>query len=135
MKTLFFAYSVLLTMLLLSRDPSRFVGEEIWLLHMLDSIAHLASFLVLAVLALAPKWPLPRWTVILGLVAYGGATESLQQLVPGRTGEWADLLQNLAGIAAGAAIWWIAADIWRARSRNTDTSGRRSAHDAQNGVR
>lgn len=78
-----------------------------------DKLNH---FLAFASLAFASFWSLasrPRlrglW-VLLGLLAYGGAIELIQLHVPGRDGDWADLLADAIGIslgllAAGAALW------------------------------
>ena len=71
--------------------------------------AHLVSFLLLAVLALLPRWPLPRWGIALLLAIYGGMTEIIQGFVPPRTPEWEDWFQDLAGLALGVACCWVAA--------------------------
>ena len=43
--------------------------------------------------------------VLLGLLlGYGGLIEILQMSVPNRTAEWADLLADTVGIAAGAGV-------------------------------
>jgi VanZ family protein len=105
-------YVVFLTMLLLSVNPSRLIGvhgELPWALQKLFPVAHVVSFLVLAVLALVPRWPIPRWGLVVILAVYGGMTEIIQSFLPPRTAEWADWFQDLAGIAAGTAIWWAVA--------------------------
>jgi len=112
LRALFFAYLIFLTALLLCREPSDLIAVEMGLLRALLSVAHLLSFAVLAVLALAPRWPLPRWVVIMALAAYGGATELLQTFVWGRTPDWVDWFQDLIGIAIGTALWWSAATAW-----------------------
>jgi len=56
-------YFVFLTLLLLTADPSRLIGvhgDLPWALQTLLPAAHAISFLVLAVLALMPRWPVPR---------------------------------------------------------------------------
>ncbi len=122
MKTLCIAYMIALTLLLVASDPFWFLGGESASLSFLSSlvpIAHLLGFGVLALLALAAQWPLPRWTVVLYLLAYSGGTELVQVFVPGRAPEWGDWLQDLAGVALAVAICWPTAVAWRyARSRS-----------------
>jgi VanZ family protein len=101
------AYVVFLSLLLLSPNPARVIGvsgELPWLLRTLMPYAHLLSFSVLAVLMLLARWPLPRWSIVLLLAAYGGATEIIQGFVPPRTPEWADWFQDVGGVAAGTAV-------------------------------
>ena len=103
-------YVIFLTMLLLTADPSRLIGVEgdlPWELQDVLPTAHAISFLVLAVLALAPRWPVPRWGIVIILAIYGGMTEVLQALVPPRTPEWMDWFQDLGGIAAGTVLYWL----------------------------
>jgi hypothetical protein len=103
-------YLVYLTALLLTADPTRLVGGEVvGFLHPLMPVAHLVSFLVLAVLALMTRWPAPRWAIVVLLAMYGGMTEVVQGFLPPRTPEWMDGLQDLAGIGIGAALCWIIA--------------------------
>lgn len=66
-------------------------------------------FLAFASLAFSGCWSVDtaraRWLVLpVALVAYGGAIELLQMLVPGRASEWADLLADSIGIAIGLAV-------------------------------
>jgi len=54
--------------------------------------------------------PLPRkWRLALfGLIiAHGGATEYLQQFVPGRHSSWWDVALDTAGVLSGAGIYWL----------------------------
>ena len=44
-------------------------------------------------------WPRRRVALWIGLLAYGGAIEILQSQVPGRSGEWADLLADVTAHA------------------------------------
>jgi hypothetical protein len=107
-------YFVFLTLLLLTADPARVMGvhgDLPWALQTLLPAAHALSFLVLAVLALAPRWPVPRWGIVLILASYGGMTEITQSSVPHRTPEWMDWFQDLGGIVAGAACYWTAATL------------------------
>jgi hypothetical protein len=102
-------YVVFLTLLLLTGAPSRLIGFEgdlPWALQALLPAAHAISFLVLAVLALTPRWPVPRWGIVLILAIYGGMTEIFQGFLPPRTPEWMDWFQDLGGIAAGTALCW-----------------------------
>jgi VanZ family protein len=106
------AYVVLLTLLLLTVNPVRLLGFHGGLPRFLQALmpsAHLLSFLVLAVLMLSARWPLPRWSVVLILAIYGTMTEVIQGFVPPRTPEWLDLFQDLGGLAVGAAICWTVA--------------------------
>lgn len=110
------AYFAFLTLLLLSHDPSRYVPAEGRLLSLLTGLmpwAHLISFAVLALLATSVRWRAPWWAVLAILAAYGGATELAQGLVPGRTPDWLDWLQDLLGLAVGAAACFAAAACWR----------------------
>jgi len=111
-RSLFLVYAILLTTLLLIRKPQELLGIEhvFW-----GELTHLLTFLVLAVLTMAARWPVSARGVVLCLVAYATATELLQDLLPWRSAEWEDWLQDLAGIAIGTVIWWIVA-----------TAGRRS---------
>ena len=68
-----------------------------------DKLNHAMAF---ASLAFCGHWSLgngrARWFgVPLALLAYGGAIELLQLNIPGRDGEWADLLGDAVGIALG----------------------------------
>jgi hypothetical protein len=116
--------------LLLASDPSRWIGVHgnlPYLLRMLLPVAHGLSFFVLAVLALAARWPVPRWGIVLFLMIYGGATEIIQSLVPSRMSDWLDWLQDIGGIAVGAALCWGVASLIGLllrirRSRHCDNS-------------
>ncbi len=68
-----------------------------------DKLNHALAF---ASLAFCGHWSLSsgraRWLALpLLLLAYGGAIELVQLQVPGREGEWADLLADAVGIAIG----------------------------------
>ena len=76
-----------------------------------DKLNHLAAFGVLALCAVL-GWRHQRaaqLTVLLALLAYGGAIELLQMQVPNRQAEWGDLLADALGIAVGAllALAWL----------------------------
>ena len=106
-KTACVAYAAVLAWLLLTPRPLRPFETQAGLfqaLHALEPAAHLVSFTLLAALALLPRWAVPRRAVLLGLIACAVGTEFLQAVVPTRTPELADALQNLAGIAIGCAV-------------------------------
>lgn len=71
-----------------------------------DKSNHTAAFAVLALLAIGAFWRAPRRDAAcgLGLLAYGGLIELLQTQVPGRTGEWLDLLADGVGIALALLV-------------------------------
>lgn len=66
-----------------------------------DKTHHMIAFAALIFPAAVLR---PRWVVGLSLIlaAYGGAIEIIQPYV-GRSGEWADWVADLIGIAAGVA--------------------------------
>jgi hypothetical protein len=104
-------YVIFLTQLLLSADPTELIGVHghiPWALQTLLPAAHAISFFVLTVLALIPRWPVGHRGVIVVLASYGAITEIIQGFVPPRTPEWMDWFQDLGGIAAGIAVYWIA---------------------------
>lgn len=113
------AYVVLLTPALLLQNPFR-VGLDYesvlrqWYQQWVSPLAHLLAFTALGVLCVASRWRIGLGTMLVLLTLYAVATEALQLVIPGRTPEWNDLLQNLAGIGlAGLCTWW-----WRRRSMN-----------------
>lgn len=72
-----------------------------------DKSNHALAFAVMAILAWA-GWPGPArrpWQVTAWLMAYGAFIEGVQSQIPGRSGEWPDLLADAAGIAIGLAAW------------------------------
>jgi VanZ family protein len=102
------AYSVYLSVLLLSQDPNRWINTStgvLSLLKTLSPVAHLISFIILSLLTFAACLPLPRWGILILLACYGAATEFIQAAVPHRTSEWGDWIQDLAGIAIGFACF------------------------------
>lgn len=71
-----------------------------------DKLNHLLAF---GSLAFCGHWSLAgrrarRLGLPLVLLAYGGLIEILQLQVPGRSGEWADLLADGLGITAGLLV-------------------------------
>ena len=118
-------YLVLLTILLLVPDPMGVLRPErglYGLVAWLMPSAHFLAMGALSLLMMAARWPLPSWSLILLLVAYAAGTEGLQGLVPARTSSLADIAQNLAGIAAGLAVWLVAAMVVE-RRRSTGSRG------------
>lgn len=110
-KCIFVGYAVFLTVLLVIDDPARAIGgasRAPHFLHVLMPIAHLFSFSLLAILALAARWRMSRGFVVTLLIIYGGATEIAQWFLPPRMAEWQDLAQDIAGILLGAAVFWVA---------------------------
>jgi len=96
-------YWVLLTVLLLVPDPLAMLG--IRRLPGNGGVGvHFTAFAGLALLVAASRLPRRRW--ILGLLlTYAVGVEAAQALVPSRTVEFRDLLENLAGLASGIGVW------------------------------
>ncbi len=70
-----------------------------------DKLNHACAFATLAAVAcLSLRSSSARPAALLALLAYGGLIEIAQTFVPGRSGEWADLLADAAGIAIGALL-------------------------------
>ena len=70
-----------------------------------DKANHLLAFAVLAAVAslcAAPGWAQAARAAA-GLLVYGGFIEAVQTQLPGRSGEWPDLLADALGIAFGLA--------------------------------
>jgi len=107
LKVIAAAYLVLFSVLLLTTAPIR-IGMAVahcWHPPVCPChLGHLIGFLLLTLLALAPRWPVPRWGAAAMLLAYAVGTECLQVLVPGRVCDPVDCAENLAGIAAGCLI-------------------------------
>jgi hypothetical protein len=103
------AYWLLLTVLLLVPNPAALVG-----LHAVPIFpwgkfgVHLGFFTVLGFLVNATRWPKrPWWPMIALLLVYGITTESLQLFVPHRTARVMDAIEDVLGIAAGSAVYWL----------------------------
>jgi hypothetical protein len=73
-----------------------------------DRGQHAVIFAGLALFGTAGRWPI-SYAMLAGLLAaYAVGTEGLQSLIPSRTPEWADVVENLLGIAIGfglCAVW------------------------------
>jgi hypothetical protein len=110
MKKVCIAYWLLLSLLLLSRQPGGFLrGNDSVMaaILFLEPAAHFLCFLVLAVVTWVARWPIPRAWLPLVLCGYALATELLQGLVPGRRPQLVDLYQDVAGILLGCAACWL----------------------------
>ena len=105
----FIAYWLMLTVLLLVPNPAALVGLSAVPIFPWGKFGiHLSFFTVLGFLANATRWPKrPCWPLIVFLVVYGITTESLQLFVPHRTARVMDGIENILGIAAGSAIYWL----------------------------
>ena len=102
-------YWLLLTVLLLVPTPAALVG-----LHAVPIFPwgkfgiHLIAFTILGFLANATRWPKHFcWPLIVFLVVYGITTEVLQRFVPHRSARIMDGVEDILGIAAGSAIYWL----------------------------
>ena len=70
-----------------------------------DKLNHACAFAALAAAAcFSLRSARARPAALLALLAYGGLIEIAQTFVPGRNGEWADLLADAVGIAIGALL-------------------------------
>jgi VanZ family protein len=71
-----------------------------------DKLNHLAAFTSLAFTASMahPESPRMRLGWLFALLAFGGLIEIGQHFVPGRSGEWPDLIADAIGVALGAAV-------------------------------
>lgn len=71
-----------------------------------DKLNHVLAFAALAACGWL-AWGAARGRVagvVLGTLAYGVLVELVQMRIPGRTGEWPDLLADAVGVAAGLAL-------------------------------
>jgi VanZ family protein len=91
------AIAMLVLLVLSLMPPSPSMPSTGW-----DKSNHMLGFAVLAVLGHA-AWPGRAWTVLLGLLAYGGLIEVLQSFTPDRFAEWGDLLADGVGLLIGKA--------------------------------
>ncbi|MEO6408014.1 MAG: VanZ family protein [Burkholderiaceae bacterium] len=70
-----------------------------------DKLNHACAFAAMAASAcFGQRSARGRPVAMLALLAYGGLIEIAQTFVPGRNGEWADLLADAVGIAVGTAL-------------------------------
>ncbi len=82
----------------------------------LDVVFHYSSYLVMALLGVS----LVSWWALVPVLAIAGGTELLQTRLPYRTGSWSDFGINVAGIATGLLLWWLAGVLRRGRRATTD---------------
>ena len=68
-----------------------------------DKLNHALAFTILTAVALlaAQRRPRPAVLAALAMLAFGAFIELVQTQIPGRSGEWPDLVADGAGIAAG----------------------------------
>jgi VanZ family protein len=105
------AYWFALTLLLLLHSPTRLLGgrpQWVSAYQVLEPGLHMLSFLILAALVMAARFPLRPLALAAILILYAAVTELMQWLVPGRTPSLADFYQDLFGLAAGTALIWLA---------------------------
>jgi hypothetical protein len=99
------AYWTWLTALLLVPEPARLLGIAKASVPAINRGVHFSSFLTLAVLAWASRWPTGRRRLALVLVGYAFLTEGLQWFVPLRHVDPLDLMENLTGLLVGTLLW------------------------------
>ena len=92
--------------------------------RMVRKAAHFSLFLVLGGLALgaglASGWPLGKAVLGAGLWVLVSAVldETLQTFVPGRSGEWTDVLLDTLGAAVGISLTALGRFSWLKMSKN-----------------
>ena len=71
-----------------------------------DKLNHVLAFVALSWSACLGSGGSRRglWRLAIGLLAFGGLIEIAQLYVPGRSGEWGDLLADTIGIGFGTAL-------------------------------
>ena len=101
--------AVSLVMFLTPRDDVPQGGPD-------DKVVHALIFVVLAV---AGRWAAVPWVSLgIGLAAYAASTEILQAVLPiQREGDVRDLVADLAGVAVGLLLSWVAVLLSRRRGR------------------
>jgi VanZ family protein len=74
-----------------------------------DKLNHVLAFAALAfcarLAAEGSRWPVPAWQAL--VLAWGVLIELAQTQVPGRHGEWPDLLADAVGMGIGATAAWL----------------------------
>jgi VanZ family protein len=111
MRKICLIYWALLTVLLLASNPTSWFTLEKTVdgaLDRLEPMVHFVCFTVLATLVFFARWPVSRGWLFALLVGYSAATELLQMLVPNRKAELIDFVQDVAGVATGALVAWLA---------------------------
>ena len=112
-RILFGLYWAALTFLLLVYNPFEWVPIDEEFVERgfgINLSPHTLTFLLLAILMCACRW---KWTAAMwgALVAYAFLTEYLQGFT-GRTPDWADVFDNLVGLAVGGFAWWLVHRVW-----------------------
>ncbi len=103
-------YWCVLTFLLLTPNPLGWIGLSRLPGPLASGLGvHFLLFSALAVLAFAAQWPRRAGrTLLIALLAYALASETLQWFVPRRVVEWSDYLENFLGVAAGWLLYTLA---------------------------
>jgi VanZ family protein len=117
-------YWLLLTALLLARDPlgwfhTRRTVDAVY--EHLEPVAHFVSFALLSLLVLMSRPRLSRVWLFAILGGYSVATELVQSQVPGRRMESIDLVQDIAGILVGWCVFCIWQQIAASRKPATES--------------
>ncbi len=72
-----------------------------------DKVVHVLVFLVPVAVALGVG--VARWAVVTLFAGHAVVSELVQaSLLPGRSGDWRDVVADLVGIGLGVAVWWLA---------------------------
>ena len=103
----FVVYWAALSLLLLVPDPHEATGLGPMPPPLDEHLTHFFLLSGLAFLAHASRWPLGSRVLIAALLVYAVAIEALQGLVPPRGVEAKDFAENVLGILAGSALWWV----------------------------
>ncbi len=98
-------YLLGLSILLLVPDPLALLGLHQKLRGLPRAGLHFLLFTMLGLLAAASRLPLRRALLSAALVGYATAIELLQSLVPPRTVQLQDWIENLLGLGCGTLVW------------------------------
>lgn len=102
-------YLIVLTLCLVTQNPFWIAGSRQrtarWMFEQFISpVSHLLAFLIAGLLCGLACTRSMRAPVLGILACYALATEGLQFLIPDRTPEWSDLLQNMLGVCLGMGL-------------------------------
>jgi hypothetical protein len=110
-RTVFVAYWVFVTFLLLTPEPLDVLGLDEYAGDLAGGYGrHFLLFAGLGLLGSLGRWRISTITLGCLLGAYGVATEALQGFIPPRTPDLFDVVEDLLGVAVGLAIG--AAVVW-----------------------